>query len=192
MCKVTMIMRVICLYSQDKDIQDRDCPFADEAVALLGQEEELKLNKLWKTLAWLWFWCLYSKYKTGISFIFWHSRGHIFWFPSHKSQNLQISFKNNWQYRRGTLVEKWKWEKWTYYWQCPAGRVFQYQVGAGRVFDKIPGSRWGSGRVGVSKNTIGYFRVSFLLSGISGYFGYFRVCRVFPGMSGISGFTHIY
>ena len=51
MCKVTMIMRVICLYSQDKDFQDRDCPFADEAVALLGQEEELKLNKLWKTLA---------------------------------------------------------------------------------------------------------------------------------------------
>ena len=40
-----MIMRVICLYSQDKDIQDRDCPFADEAVALLGQEEELKPNQ---------------------------------------------------------------------------------------------------------------------------------------------------
>ena len=35
---------------------------------------------------------------------------------------------------------------------------------------------------------IGYFRVSFLLSGIFGYFGYFRVCPVF---SGISGFTHI-
>ena len=47
----------------------------------------------------------------------------------------------------------------------------------------------GSGRVGVSKNMIGYYRVSFFLSGISGYFGYFRVCRVF---SGISGFTHIY
>ena len=73
--------------------------------------------------------------------------------------------------------------------QCPAGRVFQYWVGSGRVLDKIPGSGWGSGRVGVSKNTIGYFRVSFFLSGISGYFGYFRVCRVF---SGISGFTHIY
>ena len=73
--------------------------------------------------------------------------------------------------------------------QCPAGRVFQYRVGSGRVSDKIPGSGSGSGRVGVSKNTIGYFRVSFLLSGISGYFGYFRVCRVF---SGISGFTHIY
>ena len=73
--------------------------------------------------------------------------------------------------------------------QCPAGRVFQYRVGSGRVLDKIPGSGSGSGRVGVSKNTIGYFRVSFFLSGISGYFGYFRVCRVF---SGISGFTHIY
>ena len=73
--------------------------------------------------------------------------------------------------------------------QCPAGRVFQYRVGSGRVVDKIPGSGSGSGRVGVSKNTIGYFRVSFLLSGISGYFGYFRVCQVF---SGISGFTNIY
>ena len=57
--------------------------------------------------------------------------------------------------------------------QCPAGRVFQYRVGSGWVLDKIPGSGSGSGRVGVSKNTIGYFRVSFLLSGISGIFGYF-------------------
>ena len=73
--------------------------------------------------------------------------------------------------------------------QCPAGRVFQYRVGSGRVLDKTSGSGSGSGRVGVLKNTIGYFRVSFLLSGTSGYFGYFRVCRVF---SGISGFTHIY
>ena len=55
--------------------------------------------------------------------------------------------------------------------QCPAGRVFQYRVGSGRVLDKIPGSGSGSGRVGVSKNMIGYFRVSFFLSGISGYFG---------------------
>ena len=73
--------------------------------------------------------------------------------------------------------------------QCPAGRVFQYRVGSGRVLDKIPGSGSGSGRVGVSKNTIGYFRVSLLLSGIFGYFGYYRVCQVF---SGFSGFTHIY
>ena len=70
-----------------------------------------------------------------------------------------------------------------------AQRVGFFNIGSGRVLDKIPGSGSGSGRVGVSKNTIGYFRVSFLLSGISGYFGYFRVCRVF---SGISGFTHIY
>ena len=70
-----------------------------------------------------------------------------------------------------------------------AQRVGFFNIGSGRVLDKIPGSGSGSGRVGVSKNTIGYFRVSFFLSGISGYFGYFRVCRVF---SGISGFTHIY
>ena len=69
-------------------------------------------------------------------------------------------------------------------WQCPAGRVFQYRVGSG--IGQKPGSGSCSGRVGVSKFTIGYFRVSFLLSGISSYF---RVCRVF---SGISGFTHIY
>ena len=43
--------------------------------------------------------------------------------------------------------------------QCPAGRVFQYRVGSGRVLDKIPGSGLGLGRVGVSKYTIGYFRV---------------------------------
>ena len=73
--------------------------------------------------------------------------------------------------------------------QCPAGRVFQYWVGSGRVLYKIPGSGSGSGRVWVSKYTIGYFQVSLLLSGISGFFGYFRVCRVFWG---ISGFTHIY
>ena len=63
-----------------------------------------------------------------------------------------------------------------------AQRVGFFNIGSGRVVDKIPGSGSGSGRVGVSKNTIGYFRVSFLLSGISGYFGYFRVCRVFPGL----------
>ena len=66
--------------------------------------------------------------------------------------------------------------------QCPAGRVFQYRVGSGRVLDKIPGSGSGSGRVGVSKNTMGYFLVSFLLSGTLGYFGYYRVCRVFLGL----------
>ena len=66
--------------------------------------------------------------------------------------------------------------------QCPAGRVFQYQVGSGQVLDKIPGSRSGLGWVGVSKYTIRYFQVSFLLWGISGYFGYFRVFRVFLGL----------
>ena len=70
-----------------------------------------------------------------------------------------------------------------------AQRVGFFSIGSGRVLDKIPGSGSASGRVGVSKNTIGYFRVSFFLSGISGYFGYVRVCRVFLG---ISGFTHIY
>ena len=75
------------------------------------------------------------------------------------------------------------------YTQCPACRVFQYRVGSGRVLNKIPGSGSGSGRVRVSKNTIGYFRVSFFLSGISGYFGYFRV---FPGMSGIFGYFWVY
>ena len=69
--------------------------------------------------------------------------------------------------------------------QCPAGRVFQYRVGSGRVLDKIPGSGSGSGRVGVSKNMIGYFRVSF-------FPGYFRVFRVFPGMSGIFGYFWVY
>ena len=63
--------------------------------------------------------------------------------------------------------------------QCPAGRVFQYRVGSGRVLDKIPGSGSGSGREG-SKYTMGYFRVSFLLSGISGYVGYFRVFLGLP------------
>ena len=55
------------------------------------------------------------------------------------------------------------------YSQCPTGRVFQHRVGSGRVLEKIPGSGSGSGRVGVLKYTVGYFRVSFLLSGISGY-----------------------
>ena len=63
--------------------------------------------------------------------------------------------------------------------QCPAGKVFQCRVGSGRVLNKIPGSGSGSGRVKMSKNTIGYFR----------YLFFFRVFRVFLG---ISGFTHIY
>ena len=70
-----------------------------------------------------------------------------------------------------------------------AQRVGFFNIGSGRVLDKILGSGSGSGRVGVPKNTVGYFRVSLLLSGIFGYFGYYRVCQVFLG---ISGFTHIY
>ena len=64
-----------------------------------------------------------------------------------------------------------------------AQRVGFFNIGSGRVLDKISGSGSGSGRVGVSKNTIGYFRVSFFLSGISGYFGYFQVCQVFLGLA---------
>ena len=45
-----------------------------------------------------------------------------------------------------------------------AQQVGFFNIGSGRVLDKIPGSGSGSGRVGVSKNTIGYFRVSFFLS----------------------------
>ena len=56
-----------------------------------------------------------------------------------------------------------------------AQRVGFFNIGSGRVLEKIPGSGSGSGRVGVLKYTIGYIRVSFLLSGISGYVGYFRV-----------------
>ena len=70
-----------------------------------------------------------------------------------------------------------------------AQRVGFFIIRSGRVLHKIPDSGSGSGQVGVSKNTFGYFRVPFLLSGISGYLGYFRVCRVF---SGISWFTHLY
>ena len=70
-----------------------------------------------------------------------------------------------------------------------AQRVWFFIIGSGRVSEKIPVSGWSSGRVGVSKFTIGYFRVSFLLSGISGYFGYFRVCWVFLG---ISGYIRVY
>ena len=66
--------------------------------------------------------------------------------------------------------------------QCPAGRVFQHRVGLGRVLDKIPGSGSGSGRVGVLKYTIGYFRVSLLFSGISGILGYVGYFRVYLGL----------
>ena len=59
-----------------------------------------------------------------------------------------------------------------------------FNIGSGQVGYwtkyRVAGSGSGSGPVGVSKNTIGYFRVSFLLSGISGYVGYFRVFLGLP------------
>ena len=67
-----------------------------------------------------------------------------------------------------------------------AQRVGFFNIGSGRVLDKIPGSGSGSGRVGVLKNTIGYFRVFFFfrvfpgISGISGYVGYFSVFLGLP------------
>ena len=63
-----------------------------------------------------------------------------------------------------------------------AQRVGFFKIGSGRVFDKIPGSGSGSGRVGVSKYTIGYFLVSLLFSGISGIFGYVGYFRVYLGL----------
>ena len=62
-------------------------------------------------------------------------------------------------------------------------RVGFFNIGSGRVLDKILGSGSGSGRVGVSKNTIGYFRYLFffrVFSGKSGYVGYFRVFLGLP------------
>ena len=50
-----------------------------------------------------------------------------------------------------------------------------FNIGSGQVVDKIPASGSASGQVGVSKNTIGYFRVSFLLLGIFGDVRYFQV-----------------
>ena len=67
-----------------------------------------------------------------------------------------------------------------------AQRVGFFNIGSGRVLDKIPGSESGSGWVGVSKYTIGYFRVSFFT------LGYFRVCRVFSGTSGYVGYLRIF
>ena len=46
---------------------------------------------------------------------------------------------------------------------CSAQRVGFFSIGSGWVLDKISGSGSGSGRVGVLKNMIGYFWVSFLI-----------------------------
>ena len=56
-----------------------------------------------------------------------------------------------------------------------AQRVGFFNIGSGRVLDKIPGSGSGLGRVGVSKFTIRYFRVFRVFPGMSGIFGYFWV-----------------
>ena len=63
-----------------------------------------------------------------------------------------------------------------------AQRVGFFNIGLGGVLNKIPGSGSGSGRVRVSKNTIGYFRVAFFVSGISGISGYVGYFRVFLGL----------
>ena len=68
-----------------------------------------------------------------------------------------------------------------------AQRVGFFNIGSGRVLDKIPGSGSGSGRVGVSKYTIGYFRVFGVFPGMSGNFGYFWV---FPYILGFF-FKHL-
>ena len=73
-----------------------------------------------------------------------------------------------------------------------AQRVGFFNIGSDRVLDKIPGSESGSGRVGVSKYAIGYFRVSLLLSGIFGYFGYFGYFRVFRVSTGINGYQRVF
>ena len=56
---------------------------------------------------------------------------------------------------------------------CPAGRVFQYRVGSGRVLDKIPGISF----------SLGYFQVFWVFRVFSGIFGYFL------GISGMLGDT---
>ena len=76
--------------------------------------------------------------------------------------------------------------------QCPVGRVFQYRFGPGWVLDKIPGSGSGSGRVRVSEYTIGYFRVSFLLSGIYGYLGIFGSVGCFWVFLGLPIYTKVF
>ena len=55
-----------------------------------------------------------------------------------------------------------------------AQRVGFFNIGSGRVLEKIPGSGSGSGRVGVLKIR-------------SGIFGYLFYSRVIPGIPGISG-----
>ena len=53
-----------------------------------------------------------------------------------------------------------------------AQRVGFFNIGLGRVMEKILGSGSGLGRVGVLNSTIEYSRVSFLLSAFPGISGY--------------------
>ena len=55
--------------------------------------------------------------------------------------------------------------------------LFQYRAGSCHVLEKKSGS--GQVRLEVLKYSIRYFRVTYLISGISGYVGYFRVFWVF-------------
>ena len=63
-------------------------------------------------------------------------------------------------------------------------RVGFFNNRLGRVLDKIPGSGSGSGQVGVSKYTIGYFQVSFLLQVFPGIFFTLRHFQIFLGFPG--------
>ena len=63
-----------------------------------------------------------------------------------------------------------------------AQRVGFFNIGSGRVLDKIPGS-------GSSRSVEKYDQV---FPGIFLTFGYFRVFRVFLGMSGIFGYFWVY
>ena len=51
--------------------------------------------------------------------------------------------------------------------------LFQYRAGSCRVLEKK--SRSGQVQLEVLKYSIRYFRITYLISGISGYVGYFRV-----------------
>ena len=70
-----------------------------------------------------------------------------------------------------------------------------FNIGSGWVLEKIPGSGSGSGRVGMLRYRIGYFRVSFLLSGISGYSWVFsdmsRYFQVFLGILDMISFFSV-
>ena len=63
---------------------------------------------------------------------------------------------------------------------CIRSDTASYQVGSGRVLEKILSSRSGSGGVGELKYTIRHSQASFLLSG--------RYSLLFPGILGYIGY----